>query len=234
LTNILKINKMRHGSLFSGIGGFDLAADWMGWENVFHCEWNPFGQKVLKHYWPNSISYNDITKTALLIGMEGWYSKRCRLIWKLKGTKSNRMYFQLRPLTLHTEEIGFGLLPTITASDSRDMPNKLETGVIQKSKSGAISFVRNKDGMKFGASMREIVKTGMLCTPTAQASRGNTSHKRGKGNLTDQIAEMNLTTSKTSQINPQFVMEMMGFPTDWTELPFLNGETSQSKQEEMP
>ena len=58
---------MNHGSLFSGIGGFDLAAEWMGWENVFHCEWNPFGQKVLKHYWPNSISYNDITKTDFTI-----------------------------------------------------------------------------------------------------------------------------------------------------------------------
>jgi DNA (cytosine-5)-methyltransferase 1 len=54
---------MRHGSLFSGIGGFDLAAEWMGWENVFHCEWNNFGQRVLKHYWPNAESFNDITKT---------------------------------------------------------------------------------------------------------------------------------------------------------------------------
>jgi DNA (cytosine-5)-methyltransferase 1 len=54
---------MRHGSLFSGIGGFDLAAQWMGWENVFHCEWNEFGQKVLKHYWPNAESFTDITKS---------------------------------------------------------------------------------------------------------------------------------------------------------------------------
>ena len=54
---------MTHGSLFSGIGGFDLAAQWMGWENVFHCEWNPFGQRVLKHYWPNADSHHDITKT---------------------------------------------------------------------------------------------------------------------------------------------------------------------------
>lgn len=54
---------MKHGSLFSGIGGFDLAAQWMGWENIFHCEWNPFGQKVLKHYWPNAESHEDITKT---------------------------------------------------------------------------------------------------------------------------------------------------------------------------
>jgi DNA (cytosine-5)-methyltransferase 1 len=58
---------MKHGSLFSGIGGFDLAAEWMGWENVFHCEWNKFGQQVLKYYWPNSISYDDITKTDFTI-----------------------------------------------------------------------------------------------------------------------------------------------------------------------
>jgi DNA (cytosine-5)-methyltransferase 1 len=54
---------MRHGSLFSGIGGFDLASEWMGWENVFHCEWNEFGKKVLHHYWPNAESFDDITKT---------------------------------------------------------------------------------------------------------------------------------------------------------------------------
>jgi len=40
-------------------------------------------------------------------------------------------------------------------------------------------------------------------------------------------------TGKPSQLSPQFVLEMMGFPTDWTLLPFLNGETNQSKQEGM-
>ncbi len=54
---------MTHGSLFSGIGGFDLAAEWMGWENKFHCEWNQFGQKVLKYYWPESELFTDITKS---------------------------------------------------------------------------------------------------------------------------------------------------------------------------
>jgi len=58
---------MTHGSLFSGIGGFDLAAEWMGWENIFHCEWNKFGQQVLKYYWPKAISYEDITKTDFTI-----------------------------------------------------------------------------------------------------------------------------------------------------------------------
>lgn len=44
-----------------------MAAEWMGWYNAFHCEWNPFGQKILKYYWPNAISYNDITKTDFTI-----------------------------------------------------------------------------------------------------------------------------------------------------------------------
>lgn len=58
---------LTHGSLFSGIGGFDLAAEWAGWENIFHCEWNEEAKNVLKHYWPNSISYGDITKTDFSI-----------------------------------------------------------------------------------------------------------------------------------------------------------------------
>jgi DNA (cytosine-5)-methyltransferase 1 len=61
---------MNHGSLFSGIGGFDLAAQWMGWNNVFHCEWNEFGKKVLNYYWPNAISYDDITNTDFSIHRE--------------------------------------------------------------------------------------------------------------------------------------------------------------------
>jgi DNA (cytosine-5)-methyltransferase 1 len=58
---------MRHGSLFSGIGGFDLAAEWMGWNNVFHCEWMPFPRQVLHYHFPKSLSYEDITKTDFTI-----------------------------------------------------------------------------------------------------------------------------------------------------------------------
>lgn len=53
---------MTHGSLFSGIGGFDLAAKWMGWENVFHCEWIETKRKVLERNFPGSESYGDIQK----------------------------------------------------------------------------------------------------------------------------------------------------------------------------
>ena len=32
----------------------------MGWENVFHCEMNPFGQRVLAHHFPNSKLHEDV------------------------------------------------------------------------------------------------------------------------------------------------------------------------------
>ena len=60
-------NVFTHASLFSGIGGFDLAAEWMGWENIFHCEWNDFGKRILNYYWPKAISYGDITQTDFTI-----------------------------------------------------------------------------------------------------------------------------------------------------------------------
>ena len=55
--------KHTHASLFSGIGGAELAASWIGWTNVFHCEIQEFQRKVLEYWFPNSISYEDITKT---------------------------------------------------------------------------------------------------------------------------------------------------------------------------
>lgn len=51
---------MRHASLFSGIGGFDLAAEWMGWENVFQVEIDKFCTKVLEKNFPNVTRYGDI------------------------------------------------------------------------------------------------------------------------------------------------------------------------------
>ena len=55
--------KMTHASVFSGIGGPEVAATMLGWENLFHCEINPFGRKVLEYWFPQSKSYEDITKT---------------------------------------------------------------------------------------------------------------------------------------------------------------------------
>lgn len=51
---------LSHGSLFSGIGGFDLASQWMGWNNVFQCEKDEWCRKVLEKNFPNTKRFEDI------------------------------------------------------------------------------------------------------------------------------------------------------------------------------
>lgn len=58
---------MKHGSLFSGIGGWSVASDQMGWDTLFCCEWDENKQYVLKHHWNNAEIYGDITNTDFTI-----------------------------------------------------------------------------------------------------------------------------------------------------------------------
>jgi DNA (cytosine-5)-methyltransferase 1 len=57
---------LHHGSLFSGVGGFDLAATWVGWQNMFNCERDRFCRRILNHYWPQTPSYEDIKQFSAI------------------------------------------------------------------------------------------------------------------------------------------------------------------------
>lgn len=72
---------MLHISLFSGIGGFDLASEWMGWKNIVSCEINPFCNSVLKHYWPDAYHHNDI-KTLTYEKINKELNKRFGIRWR--------------------------------------------------------------------------------------------------------------------------------------------------------
>ncbi|MDR2917682.1 MAG: DNA (cytosine-5-)-methyltransferase [Tannerella sp.] len=54
---------MTHASLFTGIGGFDLAASWIGWQNLFTCEIDWFCNQILKYYFTNQTHYENIKTT---------------------------------------------------------------------------------------------------------------------------------------------------------------------------
>ena len=159
------------------------------------------------------------------------------------------------------------------------MAENVNSGKELKVINGTFVNVRPKDGMRFGPSLNDIAKSGLLPTPTtmnstnARAQMKSTQVKEGSmhsvtlaramamgmlpkptthdskhsttksPSLDRRIEQKHLaetvlnpyiqeTGGKPSQLSPQFVMEMMGFPTDWTLLPFLNGETNQSKPEE--
>lgn len=88
---------MTHASLFSGIGGFDLAAEWMGWNNVFNCEINPFCRKVLAYHFPNAKQYEDVKAVDFTIYRGyvdvltgGFPCQPFSLAGKRRGTEDNR------------------------------------------------------------------------------------------------------------------------------------------------
>jgi hypothetical protein len=243
--------------------------------------------------------------------MEGWYSTKCRLTWKLKGTKCNRFYFQLAPSTLPTEGIEFGsapseMLPTPKAMeapssthqrkpDSKYKPgdtltDKMIKGMLPTPTTDSVSTRTKRysqgglplsmavkmlptpiasDCMSGGTGQTEYAKkhssdklkyaavAGLLPTPTAvelyKAAKGNhqdsltrrvkrgeflptpTSSCQNAGTAVERrdgvsrASELNHLVSqqagKSSHLNPPFVAEMMGFPVDWTVLPFQSGET---------
>ena len=56
----MQINELTHLDLFSGIGGFALAAKWNGFRTLAFCDNEPYAQAVLKKHWPDVPCHKDI------------------------------------------------------------------------------------------------------------------------------------------------------------------------------
>ena len=191
------------------------------------------------------------TLSELLIGRKDWFSNRCVLTWKRKDTRCCRSLYQLVASMPRTDGIGHGSLPTVQTQGLKmcDGDGKtqfypvgllptpsacdIEGGVAMDVQLGNGHYFReNKKGIRWGVKLRDVVESGILPTPTARDFKGartkealEKSGRSNKNNLPDQFAR----TGRTSLLNPRFVAEMMGFPADWTESPFQNGEKNRSK-----
>jgi len=186
--------------------------------------------------------------SALLIGMEGWYSTKCKLTWKLKGTKYSRMYCQLQVSTHRTSDLEFGLLLTPTTREEVQDLDKFKKRM-EKYPNGTTmpNLATQINSMMLPTPAAVDYKQTTLCESqrerstlpgmmvkmfkTPKASDKNMHWKTEKWKGDDLGSQINEMLGTRSHLSPLFVMEMMGFPTDWTLLPFLNGETNQSKQE---
>lgn len=340
---------MTHASLFSGIGGFDLAAEWAGWTNSFNCEIDPFCRRILKYHFPNAEQYADIRTTDFTIWRGrvdvltgGFPCQPFSLAGKRKGTEDDRYLWPemlrvirtVRPRWIVGENVfgivnwsegvvfeqvcsdleaaGYAVQPYIIPACGvgaphrrdrcwfvghlvenpvcvrRDNDNPKEeprTGqfgmpcagdhvricgtkgiAAHRSDAGVETMQERQDGVHavelvanasrfednrrrsrgFFAKPTGLMPKGMLPTPTARDFQPPVSlaalMRRNGAMRTDALCNIPVMIGehctqrhgKTSQLNPLFVAEMMGFPVDWTVLPFLNGETCPSKPTETP
>jgi DNA (cytosine-5)-methyltransferase 1 len=51
---------LTYGSLFAGVGGFDMGMEQAGYEPVFQVEWDKNCQKILHHHWPTVPKWGDV------------------------------------------------------------------------------------------------------------------------------------------------------------------------------
>ena len=96
-------------------------------------------------------------------------------------------------------------------------------------KEGYESRAKRQGHQKAISHLEAFVEYHLLPTPTADDNPAKNTGKRNQDSLQKRAFQ---DTGKTSQLNPLFVMEMMGFPPNWTVLPFQNGEMKVSKEEE--
>jgi hypothetical protein len=188
------------------------------------------------------------TFAALLVGMEGWSSKRCALTWKLQGTPYNRSFFQLQVSAHRTEEIESGLLLTPTTREEvmdtdkfKARMEKYDNGTTVPNLATQVAGMlptptafdyntprsqeawdkaKEKHGNALQNPLKQMAAFGMLPTPCAQEGDKIT----GKENQDSLTKRARSQTGKTSQLSPLFVEEMMGFPKNWTALPFQSGD----------
>jgi hypothetical protein len=139
------------------------------------------------------------------------------------------MYFQLRPLTRHIEGIESGLLLTPGTVEIIENPIKYQQRQTKRTKEK-----KNKaphPGNKYNCLTSQILFSKMLPTPRASDYNPKWPSQNWKG-TSDLNSVLNGMNGTKLALNPLYVLEMMGFPSNWTELPFQNGERSQLKQQE--
>lgn len=128
-----------------------------------------------------------------------------------KGYKNGTKYNSLASQVLY----GTGFLPTPQAGDEKGHNTNILASVDRH---------KTSKGQNKQIQLRDLAPLGMLPTPTARDFKGGRSTEQIEANgrtegktLSDHFA----LPGTTSQLNPPFVLEMMGFSPDWTAVPFL-------------
>ena len=154
-----------------------------------------------------SIPMN-LTLLPTPLSVEVSHNKRITQLKKKGGkTMSSRANGESRPNGLMDYLTFHSLLPTPNAAEGTNWTTKYNPN------------------SQMGQGLTAMSCSGLLHTPTAMDSKTGTPKESNTHNRDSDLKHLVARRAgRTSQLNPLFVGEMMGFPLDWLTLPFQNGE----------
>lgn len=140
--------RFSHLSLFSGIGGLDIAAEWAGFATVGQCEWADYPTKVLEKHWPDVPRWRDI---RTLTG-ESFY-ERTKILHPTVVSGG----FPCQPHSLSGKRLA--------SSDERDLWSELfrvfcETGARWLVAENVPGLLSSENGRFFGRVLRDLANVG--------------------------------------------------------------------------
>ena len=160
----------------------------------------------------------------------------------VKDIPSIRLLFRLVPSERPTAGTGCGLLQEELLPTSQTQGLKINVdGKTELMPLYLLPTPNAAEGEKYttkynpnsqmGKGLTAMAMNNMLPTPTASCHNAGTTANRKDG--TSRESELNHLIARqvgqTSQLNPLFVEEMMGFPSDWLVSPFQSGGQKPSK-----
>ena len=173
-----------------------------------------------------------------LLSSRAWYSNKCALTWKEKGTPFKRLLYQLSPSTRRTDGIGSGLLPTSTNRDYKGKREGARRG-FGGDINDAIAMLPTPTTQEVEHPQAILSKTGRRKAPNGNThSTGladqirmlptpDTSDRRSQKSKQWGVSNHIVGTKTGLKLQPAFALWMMGYPTDWLDLE--DGEMPLSK-----